>query len=265
MSIDWFTFTAQILNFLILVWLLSHFLYKPIVNAMQEREKQIATEQEKALTLQQQAEVEAVNYRQKTEELVHAKEDLLAEAGQEVQHWRDEHLTRARTEIDEKKTEWYRALIRERHSFLREARLRMADHINLMSRRVLTELANADLQQQTIDVFLNQIGQIDEQQKNKMVALIESTQHRVLVESAFELKQTDRENIVKFVHNFLGTDVEIDFQKKPELICGIELHVAGYKIAWNIHEPLEELEEEFVRSLNEVIALESETDIPTTA
>jgi len=264
MSIDWFTFTAQIFNFLILVWLLSHFLYKPIVNAMQEREKQIATEQEKALTLQQQAEVEAVNYRQKTEELVHAKEDLLAEAGQEVQHWREEHLTRARTEIDEKKTEWYRALIRERHSFLREASLRMADHIHLMSRRVLTELANADLQQQTIDVFLNQIDQIDEQQKNKMVSLIESTQHRVLVESAFELNQTDREKIAKFVHNFLGTSVEIDFQKKPELICGIELHVAGYKIAWNIHEPLEELEEEFVRSLNEVIALESETDIPTT-
>tara|TARA_R110002111_G_scaffold2705_5_gene18021 strand:+ start:7334 stop:8131 length:798 start_codon:yes stop_codon:yes gene_type:complete len=265
MSIDWFTFTAQIFNFLVLVWLLSHFLYKPIVNAMHEREKQIAAEQEKAVMLQQQAEVETAKFKQKTEELVHAKEELLAEAGQEVQDWREEHFTRARAEIDEKKNEWYRALIRERHSFLREARLRMADHIHLMSRRVLTELANADLQQQTIEVFLNQIGQIDEQQKNKMVTLIESTQHRVLVESAFELKQMDQEKIVKFVHDFLGTAVEIDFQKKTELICGIELHVAGYKIAWNIHEPLEELEEEFVRSLNEVIALESDTNIPTTA
>ncbi len=265
MSIDWFTFTAQIFNFLVLVWLLSHFLYKPIVNAMQAREKQIAAEQEKAVLLQQQADMETAKFKLKTEELVHAKEELLAEAGQEVQHWREEHLTRARSEIDEKKNEWYRALIRDRHSFLREAHLRMADHIHRMSRRVLTELANADLQQQTIEVFLKQIGQIDEQQKNKIVSLIESTQHRVLVESAFSLNKLDENKIVKFVNGFLETAVEIDFEKKPELICGIELHMAGYKIAWNMNEPLEELEEEFVRSLNEVIALESDTSIPTTA
>lgn len=265
MSIDWFTFTAQILNFLVLVWLLTHFLYNPIKNAMNEREKQIAKEKEIAITLQQQAESEAADYKQKTEALAHAKDELLADAGQEVQHWREEHLTRARAEIDEKKTEWYRALTRERQSFLREARLRMAGHIHQMSRRVLTELANADLQQQTIDVFLNQIGHIDEQQKNKILSLIETTQHRVLVESAFALDKNHRNKITKFVHDFLDTDVKIDFEEKPELICGIELHVAGYKIAWNIQEPLEELEEEFVRSLNEVISLDSETDVSTTA
>jgi len=263
MSIDWFTFTAQILNFLVLVWLLTHFLYNPIKNAMNKREKKIAEEQEKAITLQKQAESEAADYKQKTEELTHAKDELLAEAGQEVQQWRVEHLARARAEIDEQKTEWYQALTRERQSFLREARLRMAGHIHQMSRHVLTELANVDLQQQTIDVFLKQIDQIDEQQKNKILALIESTQHRVLVESAFPLEKDHRNKITNFVHDFLETDVKIDFETKPELICGIELHVAGYKISWNIQEPLQELEEEFLRSLNEVITLKSETDAST--
>jgi len=265
MSIDWFTFIAQIVNFLVLVWLLSHFLYKPITNAMHEREKKIAAEHEKAIKLQEQAEAEAACYKQKTEELAHTKDELVADAGQEVQHWREEHLIRARAEVDEKRSEWYRALARERHTFLREARLRMAGHIHLMSRRILLELANTDLQEQTIAVFLKQIGQINEQKKNKMVALIESTQHQVLVESAFELNQSDQEKIIKFVHLSLDSTVEVDFQTKPELICGIELHVAGYKIAWNIHEPLEELEEEFVRSLDDVIALESDPDGSTTS
>lgn len=264
MSIDWFTFTAQILNFLVLVWLLTHFLYNPIKNAMHEREKKIAEEHEKAIALQKQAESEAADYKQKTEALTHAKDELLADAGQEVQQWREAHLARARAEIDEQKTEWYQALTRERQSFLREARLRMAGHIHQMSRRVLTELANADLQQQIIDVFLNEIDQIDEQQKNKILALIESTQHRVLVESAFPLEKIHRNKITKFLHDFLGTDIETDFEEKPELICGIELHVAGYKISWNIQEPLEELEEEFVRSLNEVITLNSEIVAATT-
>jgi F-type H+-transporting ATPase subunit b len=39
MLIDWFTVAAQAINFLILVWLLKRFLYKPVLNAVDAREK----------------------------------------------------------------------------------------------------------------------------------------------------------------------------------------------------------------------------------
>ena len=42
MLINWFTVVAQAINFLILVWLLKRFLYKPILHAIDEREKGIA-------------------------------------------------------------------------------------------------------------------------------------------------------------------------------------------------------------------------------
>ena len=44
MLIDWFTVGAQVLNFLILVWLLKRFLYKPILDAIDAREERIAAE-----------------------------------------------------------------------------------------------------------------------------------------------------------------------------------------------------------------------------
>ena len=54
-------------------------------------------------------------------------------------------------------------------------------------------------------------------------------------------------------------------RERPDLICGIDLHISGYKVAWNLQEPLEELEEEFVRSLNEVITLESGVEVSPSA
>ena len=42
MQIDWFTVAAQTINFLVLMWLLKRFLYKPILNAIAAREKNIA-------------------------------------------------------------------------------------------------------------------------------------------------------------------------------------------------------------------------------
>jgi len=44
MLADWFTIVAQALNFLILVWLMKRFLYKPVLHAIDEREKRIAKE-----------------------------------------------------------------------------------------------------------------------------------------------------------------------------------------------------------------------------
>ena len=44
MLINWFTVCAQAINFLILVWLLKRFLYKPILHAIDEREKGIAAQ-----------------------------------------------------------------------------------------------------------------------------------------------------------------------------------------------------------------------------
>jgi F-type H+-transporting ATPase subunit b len=44
MLINWFTVGAQVLNFIVLVWLLKRFLYKPVLNAIDAREKRVAAE-----------------------------------------------------------------------------------------------------------------------------------------------------------------------------------------------------------------------------
>ena len=42
MQIDWLTTGAQIINFLVLLWLLKRFLYQPVIRAMDRREEKIA-------------------------------------------------------------------------------------------------------------------------------------------------------------------------------------------------------------------------------
>src|ERR1700722_10853037 len=42
MLIDWFTVGAQVINFIVLEWLLKRFLYKPVLNAIEARDKRVA-------------------------------------------------------------------------------------------------------------------------------------------------------------------------------------------------------------------------------
>ena len=58
MLIDGFTVVAQIINFLILLFLLRRFLYGPIIKIMEERQAKIAAQLAEAKQLKETAEAE---------------------------------------------------------------------------------------------------------------------------------------------------------------------------------------------------------------
>ncbi|HQU90423.1 MAG TPA: F0F1 ATP synthase subunit B, partial [Denitromonas sp.] len=64
MLIDWFTVVAQLLNFLILVWLLKRFLYQPVLDAIDAREQRIAKELAQADATRDAAQAEQTHFRE---------------------------------------------------------------------------------------------------------------------------------------------------------------------------------------------------------
>src|SRR5271170_4570447 len=101
MLIDWFTVCAQALNFLILVWLMKRFLYKPILHAIDEREKRIATELADAGTKKAEAQKERDEFQHKNEEFDQQRAALLSKAIDEAKAERQRLLGEARQAADE--------------------------------------------------------------------------------------------------------------------------------------------------------------------
>ena len=96
MLIDWFTVAAQALNFLILVWLMKRFLYKPVLNAIDAREKRISTELANADAKKAEAQKEHDEFQQKNTEFDRQKAALLSKATGEAQAERQRLLDEAR-------------------------------------------------------------------------------------------------------------------------------------------------------------------------
>jgi F-type H+-transporting ATPase subunit b len=84
MLIDWFTVAAQLVNFLILVWLLKHFLFKPITNAIDTREKRIATELANADAKKADAEKERVAFEKKNQDFDQQRTALMNKATEDA-------------------------------------------------------------------------------------------------------------------------------------------------------------------------------------
>jgi F-type H+-transporting ATPase subunit b len=101
MLIDWFTVAAQAVNFLILVWLLKRFLYKPVLAAIDEREKRIATLIQDAEKKKAEAVKEQTDFLHKSEEFERQRAGLLLEATNSGKTERDKLLEKARTDSEE--------------------------------------------------------------------------------------------------------------------------------------------------------------------
>jgi len=101
MLIDWFTVAAQAVNFLILVWLMKHFLYQPILHAIDERDKHIADELANAAAKEADAVKEREEFQKKNTEFDQQRAALLAKATDEAKTERQRLVDEARREADD--------------------------------------------------------------------------------------------------------------------------------------------------------------------
>jgi len=101
MSIDWFTVVAQLLNFLILVGLLKHFLYRPILDGIDAREQEIANRMGEADIIKVEAHATHRKYQQQVSQLRQQQNDTLASFRATVELERNDMLKEARQRINE--------------------------------------------------------------------------------------------------------------------------------------------------------------------
>src|SRR5690625_1309239 len=100
MEFDMTIVIAQIVNFVILIWLLIRFLYRPIMNTIDASEQAVKSRLEDARQRQQQAEEQIATYRKKEDELEKARETLLEDAREEASGVRRQLLDQAAAEAE---------------------------------------------------------------------------------------------------------------------------------------------------------------------
>ncbi len=249
MQIDWFTLVAQIVNFLLLVWLLKRFLYGPITRAMEDREQRIAERMREAQEREREAEEEGLRHRQALRELEARRDELIDQASQEAEGERERLTDDARRDVQAVEERWQEALRHEQDAFLSELRRRLGEQLCRVSRQALRDLATADLETQIIAVFMARIGDLDERRRDELREGLRDTDHPPRVVTAFDTSAERRAELMAAVRELLGTDGAVEFRRSDELLCGVELRVGGRKLGWSIDSYLDELAESVERTL----------------
>ncbi len=237
MLIDWFTVVAQIINFLLLVALMKHFLYGRLVRAIDEREKRIAERLAEAEDKNREAELQIQQVRARTIEQERQRDQMIAQAQREADEQRGQMLQTARESVRKLEAKWHEELDREKKAFLEEIRRRAGDEILTIVRRALADLACSDVQQCAVQVFLEKLRSFD------AAALGEMTGGELRVLSAIDLPEETRGQVRQVLESRLGKQVDLQFVRTPGMTWGIELRGGGRRMGWTADSYVECLEE----------------------
>lgn len=250
MTISWFTVAAQVVNFLILVFLLQRFLYDPIVETMEKRQATIRTRLKEAESARHAAEAEAEEYRRKQRELDEQHQERLAELRDEMAEEREKRLQELRNETAELREQWHEALAREQDEFARELRSQLGREFFRLSRHALADLADAELETQAAKAFMRHIRDQDTGQWRAFVEEMRTNRKPIVVRSAFDLPADLRREITHTLQDAIQADADVQFEQESSLIGGLELQSHSRVAAWQLDDYLDELQtraEDFVQ------------------
>lgn len=273
MLINGFTVLAQLINFIILVVLLRKFLYQPILNTIETREKRIQSQWQEAHFQRQQAEQERVYLQKEQQQFQHESVALMVEAKQKAQQYQQTLIQQAKAEVTQMQADWQASLQSKQNLFLNRLRQQVIQHTAGMTRKILQEITNEELESQAVIQFIQRLQQLQRLEQQQLLDSIQTTPEPLLIRSGLELSLEDQTKIVEALQHQLNlgnvlylpanhqeeeqldeNPTEVKFLTVADLICGIELQVGGYELSWSFDHELQQLNQQ----LSQVIQHEIE-------
>jgi F-type H+-transporting ATPase subunit b len=218
MNFSWWTFALQAVNFLILVWLLQRFLFKPVKAIVARRKEEISLALTEASAERESAErvkheIEAQRARIDAE-----RQKIIDEQRAELAAQRQKIIEEARIEAGKIKEQASKQLDAERVAAAEELFQRTVALATDLAQRLLSELAVPSIEQLFLGQVVHYLDQLPVEERARLFP--RAGADSLLVTTAHPLSAQDQAEWSAQLAKRLGTDSKVKFTADPTLIAG---------------------------------------------
>lgn len=234
MQFDWWTLALQAINFAVLVWLLSRFLYRP-VKAVIDKRKALA-QQAFVEADKKKAEAEAARkeFEDKSSALAAEREELLKNLHKELDEERSKVLERAKTDAERVVESARRSIEDERKAALK-AICEQASALAVELASTLLREAGANATGGTIlESLKNKLSGLPDAERAQIKRDLATGSARIQIVTASPLSADEKDGWAKAIGEAIGVEDKTEFTTEPEILGGAELRFphAVLKFTW---------------------------------
>lgn len=236
MSIDWITVAAQIGNFLILIWLLKRFLYRPILDGIDAREAEIAYRMSDAAGAQKKAEAVHAAYEDQLSTLKSDEAAMMDKIRWKAEEERDALLTKAREEREHERRECDLRLKEETQKYTANLHHAGAGALLSLTRKALLDLADETLEERIVAHVAMRLAPMSEDLLNAAGGHTEA-----VAITRDPLPDPACERLKAELKTFLP-NVTLRFETDAAQAPGLTLRLGGAEVNWTVDTYIDGLE-----------------------
>lgn len=233
MSIDWITVGAQIGNFLVLVWLLKRFLYRPILDGIDARESEISARMGEAALIEAAAEKQKTEYETRIEALQASRAETLEAARREAEKERHAMLAEARKKIDHEQAERAAQRAEDARAFRAELQKSGAKALLSLTGKALNDLADETLESRIVARAAARLGEVADRLHGEPKQAVALTRDPLPEDARDRLREA---------LNAVAPGATLRFETDADRSPGLSLKLGSVQVDWTIGDYLEDLE-----------------------
>ena len=247
MELNWSTFLLEIINFLVLLWILKRFLYQPVLDTIAKRKAGIEQSLTNAQAIRTEAEALQQQYESRLKQWNEERETARESLRQDIAEEREHQLSLLALEL---KREREKAKVLDEKLLDDALRKYQETSVELGARfvaRLLGELAGPELETRLFELALRQLDGLPEQRLDAIRLACEETPEEAEAATAYPLGTSQRRRLAEKLGGLLGLQVTCRFVEDTQLLAGLRITIGP----WVFHANLQEELKSFAASADE--------------
>ena len=238
MELNWSTFILEIINFLILIWILQHFFYKPVLAVITRRRADIEKTLEDAQTLHSEAQALQIKYENRLADWDKERQAARNDLDKDIQIEREQQIAALQITLEEE---------REKAQFVAQRQLETSRLHNektaliqaaQFSTKLLSAVSGPELERRLIDLFLEGFSSLSAEHLRKLKAAAGSAPDHIIVTSAYALDSEQRQSLEKALSQVLAVNGPVRYVQEKALLAGLRINVGAWILQANLLDEL---------------------------
>lgn len=238
MELSWSTFVLEIINFLVLVWILKRFLYKPVLGVIERRRQGIQETLDRAEALRDETDSLKSQYEHRLAdweaERELARETLLGEIEKE----RRRRMEWLEAELREERERAQVVAERGREEAVRKIEQQALQQAAGFASRLLSSLACPEVERRLVDLVVDELDHLSGDRLSAMKETLRNPPEEVIVTSGFVLPDDRRQRLEMALTAVTGASVPFRYEQSEELLAGLRVVIGAWVIGANLKDEL---------------------------
>lgn len=238
MQIDWTTLVLEIINFLVLVWILKRFLYKPVMEAIAARQQRVEAKLAEARVIEDGARELQSQYQRRLADWDMEKAKARAALDAELLQERNRQMQALDKALLEERERVAAVTAHKQQEAQRELEVEALAHAQRFASTLLARLADPVVESRFVSLLFEDWANLPDTQLESLRRAVLVDKAKATVTTAFPLSPAQRREIESALQSRLEADLVVAFDEDPSLLAGVRLSLGPWQLNMNFADEL---------------------------